>query len=134
MDLDRVPLWRGDHVSIKQLTEDFARYLYLPRLAETESALDAINDGLTLLTWEDETFAYADGFDEATGKYRGLRHAQRVHITDADSGLVVKSEAARRQLSATSPVTSWDCKRQQCRNSRCTRIDHRSGSDLIHSR
>ena len=75
MDLDRVPLWRGDHVSIKQLTEDFARYLYLPRLAETKVLLDAINDGLTLLTWEDETFAYADGFDEATGKYRGLRSA-----------------------------------------------------------
>ena len=106
MDLDRVPLWRGDHVSIKQLTEDFARYLYLPRLAETKVLLDAINDGLTLLTWEDETFAYADGFDEATGKYRGLRSGQRVHVTEADSGLVVKSEAARRQLSATSPVTA----------------------------
>ena len=32
MELDRVPLWRGDHVAIKQLVEDFARYLYLPRL------------------------------------------------------------------------------------------------------
>lgn len=29
MELDRV-LWRGDHVTIKQLVEDFARYLYLP--------------------------------------------------------------------------------------------------------
>src|SRR5271165_2450674 len=106
MDLDRVPLWRGDHVSIKQLTEDFARYLYLPRLAETNVLLDAINDGLTLLTWEDETFAYADGFDEASSKYRGLRCGQRVHVTEADSGLVVKSEAARRQLSTTLPVTA----------------------------
>lgn len=105
MDLDRVPLWRGDHVSIKQLTEDFGRYLYLPRLAETKVLLDAINDGLTLLTWEDETFAYADGFDEATGKYRGLRCAQRVHVTDTDTGLVVKPEAARRQLSAISSAT-----------------------------
>ena len=25
MELDRVPLWRGDHVAIKQLAEDFAR-------------------------------------------------------------------------------------------------------------
>jgi hypothetical protein len=105
MDLDRVPLWRGDHVPIKQLTEDFARYLYLPRLAETKVLLDAINDGLTLLTWEDEAFAYADGFDEATGKYRGLRCAQRVHVTDTDMGLVVKPEAARRQISAMSAGT-----------------------------
>jgi hypothetical protein len=28
-----VPLWRGDHVAIKQLVDDFARYPYLPRLA-----------------------------------------------------------------------------------------------------
>ena len=34
MELDRVPLWRGDHVAIKQLVEDFARYLYLPRLSD----------------------------------------------------------------------------------------------------
>ena len=32
MELDRVPLWRGDHVDIKQLVEDFARYLYLRHL------------------------------------------------------------------------------------------------------
>src|SRR6266571_5376639 len=36
MELDRVPLWRGDHVSIKLLLEDFARYLYLPRLKGPE--------------------------------------------------------------------------------------------------
>ena len=36
MELDRVPLWRGDHVAIKQLAEDFARYLYLPRLKDLE--------------------------------------------------------------------------------------------------
>src|SRR5207249_11571982 len=34
MELDRVPLWRENHVAIKQLVEDFARYLYLPRLTE----------------------------------------------------------------------------------------------------
>ena len=74
-------------------------------VAETKVLLDAINDGLTLLTWEDETFAYADGFDEATGKYRGLRYAQRVHVAEADAGLVVKPEAARRQISSTSPAS-----------------------------
>ena len=35
MEMDRVPLWRGDHVAIKQLVEDFARYLYLPRLKDS---------------------------------------------------------------------------------------------------
>ena len=36
MELDRVPLWRGDHVAVKQLVEDFARYPYLPRLKNAE--------------------------------------------------------------------------------------------------
>ena len=38
MELDRVPLWRGDHVTVRQLTEDFARYVYLPRLCDAVSA------------------------------------------------------------------------------------------------
>ena len=33
-ELDRIPLWRGNHVHLKELTEDFARYLYLPRLRD----------------------------------------------------------------------------------------------------
>ena len=32
MEMDRVPLWRGNAVAIRQLVEDFGRYLYLPRL------------------------------------------------------------------------------------------------------
>ena len=35
-ELDRVPLWRGDHVVVKQLAEDVAKYLYLPRLRDQE--------------------------------------------------------------------------------------------------
>ena len=48
MELDRVPLWRGDHVSIKQIVEDFARYLYLPRVSEPTVLLSAINGGVAL--------------------------------------------------------------------------------------
>jgi hypothetical protein len=36
MELDRVPLWRGEHVVIKQLVDDFARYVYLPRIKNQE--------------------------------------------------------------------------------------------------
>jgi hypothetical protein len=35
MELDRIPLWRGDHVAVKRLVQDFAQYLYLPRLVHT---------------------------------------------------------------------------------------------------
>ena len=51
MELDKIPLWRGNHVAVKQLVEDFARYLYLPRLKDSGVLLDAIRDGVNLLTW-----------------------------------------------------------------------------------
>ncbi len=101
MELDRVPLWRGDHVAVKQVAEDFARYLYLPRLRDPKVLVSAISDGIASLTWEQDTFAYADSFDDSAGRYRGLRTKQAVAIPDADSpGLLVKSGVARKQLDA----------------------------------
>ena len=87
--LDEVPLWRGDHVAIQQLVEDFARYIYLPRLSGPEVLTDAMCDGVGLLTWMQDSFAYADGYDEAGGRYRGLRCGQHVTLDASDSGLLV---------------------------------------------
>lgn len=98
MDLDRVPLWRGNHVPIRQLAEDFGRYLYLPRLQNTNVLLNAIRDGLSLLTWEHDAFAYAENYDESVGRYRGLRSGPRANITEDDTGLLVRPEVARRQI------------------------------------
>jgi len=100
MELDRVPLWRGNHVSIKQLAEDFARYLYLPRLQESRVLIGAVRDGLALQTWSTDSFAYADSFDEAVGRYRGLRCGQQVLIAPDDVGLLVRSEVAFKQQEA----------------------------------
>jgi hypothetical protein len=98
MDLDRVPLWRGDHVAIKQLVEDYARYLYLSRLRDPEVLLGAVRDGLSLLTWEQDAFAYADGWDEAAGRYRGLRAGVQISGVLDTRSLLVKPEVAARQL------------------------------------
>ena len=68
MELDRVPLWRGDSVGIKQLVEDFARYLYLPRLKEPGVLLQSIGEGLALLTWAKDSFAFAESYDEFIGQ------------------------------------------------------------------
>jgi hypothetical protein len=100
---DKVPLWRGNHVPVKQLAEDFARYLYLPRLKDSSVLIGAIRDGMTLLTWQQESFAYADSFDEGASRYRGLRGGQGISLADTDlTGLVVKGDAARAQLDAES--------------------------------
>ena len=101
LELDRVPLWRGDHVEIRQLADHFARYLYLPRLAGPEVLIRAIQDGLGLLLWTDESFAYADSFDEATSRYRGLRCGREVPLLSPESdGLLVKPAAAIAQQEA----------------------------------
>jgi len=101
MQLDRVPLWRADHVEIRQLIEDFASYTYLPRLKNPAVLVGAVREGVGLLTWERETFAYADSFDEAAGRYRGLRAGQNLNLPDSDPpGLLVKPEVARRQMDA----------------------------------
>jgi hypothetical protein len=57
----------------RPLIEDFARHLYLPRLKAPTFLLHAIGDGLNLLTWSQDSFAFADSFDEAAGRYKGLR-------------------------------------------------------------
>jgi predicted AAA+ superfamily ATPase len=96
MELDRIPLWRDDRVAVRQLVEDFARYVYLPRLKEPAVLVRAV---VSLLTWEQDGFAYADSYDEVTGRYRGLRYGQNLSLSDSDpQGLLVKPEAARRQI------------------------------------
>ncbi len=102
MELDRVPLWRGDHVSVKQIVEDFARYIYLPRVCDTTVLLQAITSGIGLLTWEHDSFAFADSFDDEAKRYRGLRSGKVMVLGDA-SGFLVKPDVARRQMDAERP-------------------------------
>jgi hypothetical protein len=101
MELDRIPLWREDHVSVKQLVEHFASYPYLSRLRDPEVLLGAVRDGVSLLSWERDTFAYADSYDEEASRYRGLRGGRQLVLTSPE-GLLVKPDVARRQLEAES--------------------------------
>jgi len=114
-ELDRIPLWRGNHVAIKQLAEDFARYVYLPRLAEPPVLFSAIRDGLGLLTWDKDSFACADDFDEKAGRYRGLRHGQLANLApDSPTGLLVRPEIAKQQLDfEITPQTGWTTDTQE---------------------
>ena len=81
--------------------------LSLPVPAERPSVLlGAIRDGLGLLLWQQDSFAYADSYDEAAGRYRGLRCGQLVSLSEENlSGLLVKPEVARKQQEAEAQVT-----------------------------
>ncbi len=101
LELDRVPLWRGDHVEVRQLVEDFARYMYLPRLQEPSVLLRGVEDGVRLLTWEREAFAYADSVDDDAERYRGLRGGEVISLSDASTpGVLVAAATARQQMDA----------------------------------
>ncbi len=100
MELDRVPLWRGDSVSVKQLVDDFAQYLYLPRLKSPQVLLDAVRDGVSRLTWQSEGFAYADFFDDKKKRFVGLRTANIDNVVADGRSVVVKPDVASRQQAA----------------------------------
>jgi hypothetical protein len=100
MELDRVPLWRGNHVGVKQLLDDFAAYLYLPRLSDEGVLIDAIRDGLARLTWQSETFAYAEDWDEQKQQYKGLQIGPSVRVLTDGRSLLVRPEVAAAQMEA----------------------------------
>ena len=95
LELDRFPLWQNGHVSLKQLWEYFTQYLYLPRLRDREVLLRAVQRGVAEITWNPDTFAYAEAFDEATGEYRGLHAGAQIDpILNSDAVLVKPAVAA----------------------------------------
>jgi hypothetical protein len=104
LELDRIPLWRSAgtgpaaHVALRQLAEDFGRYLYLPRLKSPDVLRDAIETGLSLGTWQVDSFALADGWVESEGRYSALRARVVVRVDLDGDALLVKPEAAARQI------------------------------------
>jgi hypothetical protein len=86
--------------------EDFARFPFLPRLSGPAVLVHAIRDGVALLTWQSDTFAYAESHDEVAGRYRGLRGGQVVSLSAESAGLLVKPDPARKQMEAEAPAAA----------------------------
>jgi len=60
-----------------------------------------------LLTWSQDSFAYADSFDEDAGRYRGLRCGEVVNISHVNlSGLLVRLEVGLKQRQAETATTA----------------------------
>lgn len=117
MDLDRIPLWKGDHIGVKELFSYYAQYPYLSRLRDSRVLASAVESGVSSLNWEQDTFAYADAWDGKLTRYVGLVAGGHVKVLVDDASVVVKPEVARRQLdetpapgaeptSATTPTTT----------------------------
>lgn len=97
LDNPKASLWHNaNHVSIETLKQDFANYLYLPRLKNMSVLLEAIRSGLHNPNWERETFAYAEAWDEEEQRYLGLQAGPSSSFME--SGLLVKAEVAAAQF------------------------------------
>jgi hypothetical protein len=95
-------LWRADrtHLPVTEIAEWFATHAYLPKLHDRVVLENAIRDALAKL---DPKFAYAESFDEASGKYAGLLW-QKAPIGPMPRGaLLVRPEIAVAQLRAAAP-------------------------------
>ena len=97
MELDKGLWGDADHLSTKQLWDYLASYLYLARLRDRSVLEGAINFGLSQLVCDQ--FAYAERLDEATGRYEGLRAGGGGGVVLDSLSVLVKPEAAKRQLS-----------------------------------
>ncbi|WP_374975022.1 DUF499 domain-containing protein [Microbacterium trichothecenolyticum] len=88
--------WNSGSIRVDELWDYHVRYPYLARLRDKRVLLDAIAGAMTDPAWEQLGFALADGYDEATGDFVGLR----VPIEDAapaaisDSMLLVSPRLA----------------------------------------
>jgi hypothetical protein len=99
----KVPsMWTSGHVSVGDLWKVYASYPYMPRLRDR----GVLNAGLTapVLVWDSDGFALAEGYDETTGRYRGLA-LPNDHTTVAisDATLIVKPQDARAQHDREQP-------------------------------
>lgn len=90
MELDRW-LWKEQpHLSIRQLWEYLASYLYLPRLKNEQVLIEAIRQGVGSFAWK-EYFAYAASVRE-DGTYTGLTFGTLPTVYFNSSEVIVKPE------------------------------------------
>lgn len=93
--MDDVPMLRDDRLSVQELIAHFSTFLYLPKIATTKTLLEAIAEGVSLTSWDQDGFAYADAYDEATSRYQGLRIGALPRIGEADQGILVNPRRSR---------------------------------------
>ena len=86
------PVWVSErpHLSIEDIRDWFASYVYLPRLrdeATLDGALQRLVENLA------DPFAYASGIDEESGAYEGVMDGRALMPGHFMSGLLVRREA-----------------------------------------
>jgi hypothetical protein len=102
-------IWNGKgHLSLKDLWEYLNRYIYLPRVKDSNVLIKAVRASVGAMV--PGPFAYAERWDEKEDRYLGLsvqNAANAPVVIDADS-VIVKPEVAEQYLIKAHPVASPD--------------------------
>lgn len=91
------PIWPNDrpHLTIAEIADWFAAYVYLPKVRDKVVLESSIRDSVAKLAPQ---FGYADGFDETTGKYLKLIWAKNPPEFASPSAMIVREAEAQKQL------------------------------------
>jgi len=111
MDLEGplATVWQVGHISVDDLWSYYRRYPYLTRLRDRAVLEAAVRSVLNDITWDDEGFALATGYDAETGRYEGLVIPHEGSFgTIADTTLLVHPVKARQQKAAERRVVVKD--------------------------
>lgn len=104
LQMDRIPLWHEDHISLAELWDHLARYTYLPRLRDRKVLYAAIAEAPRQLIperWLEESFALATACDDISGRYLGLvGPGDHGEPASSPNTLLVRPERAMAQLSS----------------------------------
>ncbi len=98
VELDRYLGKSQKHLSVKQLWEYLATYLYLPRLRDHQVLVAAIRQGVASTAWQ-ENFAYAERVRD-DGRYLGLAAGSIPNVSLDGNSVIVRPNIAAEQIAA----------------------------------
>jgi hypothetical protein len=91
-------VWQDGYVTVGVLWKLYTKYPYLPRLRDRRVLDDGVRSTLDHLGWQQDGFALATGYDEASGRYQGLAfYNYGTFGAITDSTLLVKPTRAIQQ-------------------------------------
>lgn len=91
------PIWPDDrpHLTIAEIADWFAAYVYLPKVRDKVVLEGSIRDAVAKL---DPQFGYADGFDEAAKRYSKLLWAKSPPEFASPTAMIVREAEAQEQI------------------------------------
>jgi len=108
LDTALATVWAKGHVSVGALWGLYAQYPYCDRLVNRRVFDEAVMSVLDGLAFEHDGFALAEGYDDESGRYHGLRipgaYSSATAVTD--SWLIVRPNVATAQVEPPAPESA----------------------------